>query len=564
MALRPHADELATFGTDAIIGDPMNSNVVTRFAPSPTGYLHVGGARTALFCWLLSRHHGGTYLLRIEDTDAARSTQASVDSLLEDLKWLGLRHDNADSLMYQSARVPVYNKIIEELISRGLAYKAYETPAELDAMRKQAEQEKRSFIYRRRPLSDEQVKQYIAENRPHVVRFAMPVQEYRFHDVVLDKEVVMPAEEAQDFVIRKADGMPTYHFAVVVDDAELQITHVLRGQEHLKNTFYHIALQRALEYPRPIFAHLPVILNVDGSKMSKRDRDKKIRHHANLWIKNTKKSADDLASESSLVSSRIKAWLDDTKSQLDLHEQLAVMRVIGLRESDLPEILVHDFRKNGYLPEVLLNFLALLGWNPGGDRERMSMAEMEQLFRLEDVGKSNAKFDREKLLAFNIEALSSTPTPRLVAALREYLAVNPNSSLNAADDASLGKLFEIKKGYRTLREVDEMNRFFFTADDQITYDVAAVEKVLRKQNGAEALREVRDVLASASDWSTPSIEQSVQQFCEQKQLGLGKVAQPIRIAISGTTVSPPLFQSLELLGKDRTIWRIDRCLQSLT
>ena len=263
----------------------MNSKTITRFAPSPTGYLHVGGARTALFSWLLARHEGGQFLLRIEDTDLARSTEESVRSVLEDLRWLGLNWDNAE-LVFQSKRVEIYNRIIDDLISRGLAYKAYEKPEELDAQRKIAERAKRPYIYKRPSLTAEQIQKLESEGRPSVVRFAMPVKEYRFTDVVLGKEIVLAASQVQDFVIRKTDGMPTFHFAVVVDDAEMGITHILRGQEHLLNTVNHIALQEALGYPRPIYGHLPVILNTDGSKMSKRDRDKKIRHHVNLWRRN--------------------------------------------------------------------------------------------------------------------------------------------------------------------------------------------------------------------------------------------------------------------------------------
>jgi glutamyl/glutaminyl-tRNA synthetase len=235
----------------------------------------------------------------------------------------------------------------------------------------------------------------------------MPVKEYRFTDQVLG-EIVLPVEEVQDFVIRKSDGMPTYHFAVVVDDAEMGITHVLRGQEHLKNTFLHIALQEALGYPRPAYAHLSTILNPEsGQKLSKRDRDRRIRQRANELLRSKKITVSDLVERSHLSTERIEQWLSNDKSQLDLSEQPRVMAVVGLKESDLPEIMVHDFRKNGYLPEVLNNFIALCGWSPGGDRERMTMAEMVELFRLDDVGKSNAKFNREKLLAFNTEACAT-------------------------------------------------------------------------------------------------------------------------------------------------------------
>jgi len=537
------------------------SQVVTRFAPSPTGYLHVGGARTALFSWLLARHTGGKFLLRIEDTDLARSTEQATLQLLEDLRWLGLHWDN-DQLVYQSKRKPAYDAIIDSLIAKNLAYKAYETPEELDAMRKAAEREKRSFLYRHRDISADQLRQYESEGRKHVVRFATPVKEYRFDDIILGPGQGVAADQVQDFVIRKSDGMPTYHFAVVVDDAEMGVTHVMRGQEHLLNTVNHIALQEALGYARPAFGHLPIIQNLDGSKMSKRDRDKKIRERVQLYIKNTKKPTAEIASPASLAVSQLEDWIKDSKQQLDLPQQAALMRVIGLKESELPEILVHDFRKNGYLPEALLNFLALLGWNPGGDREIMTVDEMIQLFDVKDINKGNAKFNREKLLAFNTETAAKATPPRLLAALRDYLSIHPESPLNQATNEQLAQILEMKKGFRLLREVDDASRFLFVADDQITYDADAVDKVLQKNDaqGLSVLRDVKDALAGVSDWTHSAIEQAIQKYCEQKQLGLGKVAQPIRVAVSGSTISPPIFQSLEFLGKSRTLTRIDRCL----
>src|SRR5687768_1851273 len=270
----------------------MTKPVITRFAPSPTGYLHVGGARTALFNWLLARHTGGQFLLRIEDTDLARSTETAAQQLLDDLRWLNLQWDNSQ-LVFQSKRQHIYNDIINDLIKRDLAYEAWETHDELTALRAQAEKQKRAFIYRRPHYTSDQISRFKSEGRTPVVRLAMPVKSYTFRDEVLDKDVTLPAEEAQDFVIRKADGMPTYHFAVVVDDADMKVTHVLRGQEHLKNTFLHLALQEALGYQRPTYAHLTTILNIDGSKMGKRDRDKKIRERVILWMRNQKKTVDD-------------------------------------------------------------------------------------------------------------------------------------------------------------------------------------------------------------------------------------------------------------------------------
>jgi glutamyl/glutaminyl-tRNA synthetase len=379
---------------------------------------------------------------------------------------------------------------------------------------------------------------------------------------VLGKDIVVGPEQVQDFVIKKTDGMPTYHFAVVVDDEEMGVTHILRGQEHTLNTINHIALQEALGYARPAYGHLPIILNTDGSKMGKRDRDKRVRQQANNWLRSAKKSAAELAHLANMEAVTVEQWLSEEGRQLDPGQQQKVMHVVGLRESDLPEILVHDFRKNGYLPEVLLNFLALLGWNPGGDKERMTIGEMVALFDIGGIGKSNAKFARDKLLAFNTQACEEAPPDRLVPALRDYLSVNPESPLNRADDADLVKLLRMKKGFRLLRDVDEACRFFFVPSDEIAYDPAAVEKVLKKNEceGLKVLRELRDILSNAPEWNAHALEVGVKSYCDAKALGLGKVAQPLRVAISGSTVSPPIFESLEFLGKDRTITRMERCL----
>jgi len=317
--------------------------VVTRFAPSPTGYLHVGGARTALFNWLLARRTGGKFLLRIEDTDLARSTEDATRQLLSDLQWLGLQWDNAD-LVYQSKRLDIYNKLIDQLIGQGKAYEAWETPAELDSMRAQAAKAKRPFIYKRPTYTPDLLKRFRDENRTPVIRFAMPVKEYRFHDLTLGKEIVQTQYEVQDFVIRKGDGMPTYHFGVVVDDAEMGITHVLRGLEHLLNTVNHIGLQEALGYPRPIYAHLSVMLNPEtGEKLSKRDRDRRIRKRVQEWMRSTKKTSDELAALTWIEKSRLEDWIKTDTMQLELTEQPKVMKVVGLSEGDLPEIMIRRF-----------------------------------------------------------------------------------------------------------------------------------------------------------------------------------------------------------------------------
>ena len=537
-------------------------NVVTRFAPSPTGYLHVGGARTALFNWLLAKHTGGKFLLRIEDTDLARSTDDATRQLLSDLKWLGLNWDNAE-LVYQSKRLSIYNKLIDQLISDGKAYEAWETPAELDSMRQQAARAKRPFIYKRPTYTPDMMKRFTDENRTPVIRFAMPVKEYRFHDLTLGKDVVQTQYEVQDFVIRKGDGMPTYHFGVVVDDAEMGITHVLRGLEHLLNTVNHIGLQEALGYPRPIYAHLSVMLNPEtGEKLSKRDRDRRIRKRVQDWMRSTKKTSDEVAALTGIEKSRLEDWIKTDTMQLDLSEQPKVMKVVGLTEGDLPEIMIHDFRRNGYVPEVLNNFLALQGWSPGGDLEHMTMDKMVELFGLDRINSANPKFNREKLKSFSTEFFGKAPMDRQVSALRDYLSVNPESPLNRATDGDLAKLLHMNAGFHVLREVDEKSSFFFTDDDQIQYAPDAIEKVLKKNDkqGLNALVAVQPVLGEVTDWTTANLESAVKSYCEKTGLGLGKVAQPIRVAVSGTAVSPPIFESLEFLGKEKTLTRIARCI----
>ncbi len=538
-----------------------SQTVVTRFAPSPTGYLHVGGARTALFNWLLAKNTGGRFLLRIEDTDLARSTEDAVRQLVEDLKWLGLNWDNAE-LVYQSKRLPVYNAIIDQMLAKGQAYEAWETREELEALQQAAAKQKKAFRYVRPNYTADQLAKFKSEGRRSVIRFAMPVKQYTFHDVGLQKDVSVSPYEVQDFVIRKTDGMPTYHFGVVVDDAEMGCTHVLRGLEHLLNTVNHIALQEALGYSRPTYAHLSVMLNPEnGEKLSKRDRDRRIRKRTQELMRSSKKTAGEVASATGLTEERLTHWLNTDTVQLDLSEQPKVMAWCGLKDSDLPEVMVHDFRKNGYAPETLLNFLALQGWSPGGDREQMTIDEMIQLFSLERVIPSNPKFNREKLKAFSTDWFAKQPVEKVVPLLRDVATLS-RSRLSAASDQELVTILTMNQGYRILSEVVEKNAFFYTPDEEIAFDAKAVEKTLKKDDnaGLTALRDVRPVLDGVADWTAPSIESAVNEFVAKTSGNLGKVAQPIRVALTGTTVSPPIFDTLAFLGKAKTLARIDRCL----
>ncbi|RME41192.1 MAG: glutamate--tRNA ligase [Planctomycetota bacterium] len=499
-----------------------------RFAPSPTGYLHVGGARTALFNWLIARRHGGTFILRIEDTDRTRHVADSVAKILDDLRWLGLDWDEGPEVggpcgpYFQSQRRAIYDEHIRRLLESGNAYYALETPEELAAMRERARATHGGFRYPRPdPLPT------IAEGesarragRPVVVRFKMPGEDVTVTDDVLGT-VTMPADQHEDFVIQKADGFPTYHLACVVDDERMGVTHVLRGQEHLMNTPKHVALQRALGFRTPRYAHLPVIVNMDGSKMSKRDKEKALA-----------------------------------------------------RGETPPEIEVHDFRAAGYLPEALVNFIALLGWNPGDDREHFSLAELVEAFSLERIGKTNARFDRKKLLAFNTDWAARLPQERLVLAFRDFLAARRRDAGESRPpliyrptgkeptDEELRTILQACAGFRTFPDVLRKAGFLFVADEDVAYDPKAVKKVLAKNDGAgfAMLRGLLDRLESQADWSAEALEALIESVCEEKGVGMGSVAQPLRVAVSGSTVSPSIGLTLALLGREAVLARIRRCL----
>jgi glutamyl/glutaminyl-tRNA synthetase len=551
---------LASQSGIGIIDGMSSSKIVTRFAPSPTGYLHVGGARTALFNWLLARNTGGAFLLRIEDTDLARSTEDAVRQLVEDLSWLGLKWDNPE-LVYQSKRLAIYNKIIDQLIAEGKAYEAWETNEELTALRDAATAKKKSFKYVKPNYTAEQIKQYHDEGRKAVVRLVMPVKEYRFFDVGLGKEVVQSPYEVQDFVIRKTDGMPTYHFGVVVDDAEMGVTHVLRGLEHLLNTVNHIALQEALGYPRPVYAHLSVMLNPEtGEKLSKRDRDRRIRKRTQELLRTSKKSVGEVAAATGLSEQRLADWLATDTMQLDLTEQPRVMAWCGLKESDLPEVMIHDFRKNGYTPEVLLNFLALQGWSPGGDKEQMSIEEMVSLFSIDRVISSNPKFNRDKLKSFSTDFFAKASIERQLAALKDFLVVN-DSPLRLASDEQLVTILKMNHGYRVMSEVNEKSAFLLAPAESIVYAARDVEKILLKDDkqGVKALVALRAALGEAK-WESAELESAMAGVCTQTGLQLGKIAQPLRVALSGTGVSPPIYDCLLFLGREASLARIDRCI----
>lgn len=542
--------------------------VRTRFAPSPTGYLHIGGARTALFNYLLARRLGGKFVLRIEDTDQTRNIEAADAKLLEDLRWLGLQWDEGPEVggdhgpYYQSQRLETYQEHVRRLLDGGQAYYAMETAEELQAMREEARKtQQRGFRYPRPKHfpSESDAQKARDEGRPVVVRFKMPERDFVVSDQILGS-VEIGAAELSDFVIVKADGWPTYHFAVVIDDAAMQITHVLRGQEHLMNTPNHMALQEAFGYPVPAYAHLPIIFNMDGSKMSKREKDKVVRSAVGEALKTGAiDEARVLALSGCADTNAFKAWRKK-KTQLEAAGLLALAAELRVA---LPEIEIHDFRASGYLPEVLLNFIALLGWSPGDDREKFTLDELCQAFSVERVGKTNAKFDREKLLNFNTVALAAADRDRRLSGLHDYLRVNERSPLRGLDDPTLERLITLCEGMRTFHDMDYKCGAMYVPDDQLQYDQAAIKKVLLKGDGVgvATLKEIRGELEKLTDWTAAALEALIRDFAEARELKLGKVAQPLRVAVTGSTISPAIFDTLELVGRERTLARIERLLQ---
>ncbi|MGD9110638.1 MAG: glutamate--tRNA ligase [Phycisphaerales bacterium] len=537
----------------------MADKIVTRFAPSPTGYLHIGGARTALFCYLLARHHKGMMILRIEDTDQKRNTPAATKQVIEDLRWLGIEWDEGPEVggphgpYFQSERLDIYKQYIQKLLDAGLAYYCFDTPEELEAMRKQAQDKKQGFAYPRpEKFPDESdVEKARAEGRDVAVRFCMPDEEIIVEDVVRG-QVKFGAGEFGDFIICKSDGFPTYHFACVVDDELMEITHVIRGQEHLMNTPCHVALQKALGFKTPTYAHMSVTISEGGGKLSKRERGKtltkaiKEKPDANI---------EQIASTGGLSVNELNDFLKG-KAQIE-QEKITVMA--NYLCVHLPEINVVDFFKSGYLPEALVNFVALLGWNPGDKREIMSLDELIQSFDLSRLSKTNSFFDRNKLAAFNTEHMKLLKEDKLLEHFKKYLAV-VDSPLAKSDDNRLRRILKASEGSKTLEAVEQKSRFLSLTNDEIEYDEKVVKKVLLKSNGLAMLKIVRDRLETLDELTEEKIEDMLRGLAEEKQVGLGKVAQPLRVAICGTNVSLPIFDSIQMLGKDNTLKRVDSTL----
>ena len=545
----------------------MSEKVVTRFAPSPTGYLHVGGARTALFNWLWARHTGGVFLLRIEDTDLKRNTPTATRQVMQDLRWLGITWDEGPEVggpngpYFQSQRLDFYSRYARQLLEQGQAYYCFETTEELDAMRAAAEAKKKGFVYPRpeRFPSEQDVERARAQGRPVTVRFALPQdKQLVVYDLIRGAVTFHPAELGGDFIIIKSDGFPTYNFACVVDDYHMKITHVLRGQEHLMNTPGQQALWQTL-FPGsavPQYAHMSVTVSDTGGKLSKRERPEKLRKAIQERAKSAPEILSRIAANSALSAQDVQDFLDGKK----VPDMPDVEKVAEYLEVPLPEINIVDFFRSGYLPETMVNFLALLGWNPGDQREIMKTEELLWSFDLSRLTKSNSLFDRKKLLAFNTEHLRLEPRATVLKHFQAYLK-ELDSPVQNADEELLLRIIKLCEGARTFEDIERKSVFVFIEDDQVEFEEKAVQKVLLKDQALEILQQVRAELAGMDQFTEQAIEDMLRRLAEQRQVGLGKVAQPLRVALCGTTISLPIFDSVSMLGKERTLRRIDLTLE---
>ena len=460
-------------------------NVRTRFAPSPTGLLHVGGARTALFCWLFARHHGGTFVLRIEDTDRERSTQASIDAILDGLQWLGLDADEGP--WFQTDRLALYQEHIERLLRQGKAYRCYCSKEELDAMRtaQRARGEKPRYDGRCRHRTGPP-----PSGVDPVVRFGNPVDGTVVFDDLVRGRAAFDNRELDDLVIARGDGMPTYNFGVVIDDLDMNITHVIRGDDHVMNTPRQLNIMAALDASPPRFAHVPMILGADGQRLSKR------------------------------------------------HGAVGVMQ----------------FRDDGYLPEALLNQLVRLGWSHG-DQEIFSRDQMIEKFDIADVNRAPAAFDYDKLGWLNQYYIKQSDPERLGKLLGEQLE---RMGVDTTGGAAPSLLAEVQRDRaRTIADMAEKSRFAF--EDYGEFDERAARKHLRPV-ALEPLESVREKLRAIAEWEPPLLHAAVNECAETLSLNLGKVAQPLRVALTGTAASPAIELTLQMVGRNAALSRIDRAI----
>jgi glutamyl-tRNA synthetase len=469
---------------------PSTSGPRVRFAPSPTGFLHVGGARTALYNLLFARREKGTYVLRIEDTDVERSSEEMSGQILSALDWLGLEHDEGP--YYQSRRYDLYREAAERLIAEGKAYRAFETSEELDLERKKAEAEGRSYRYSGagREISPDESDRRARAGEKFVVRLKMPAESIVVDDLIRGR-VEFPAEALDDFVLVRSDGHPLYHFCVCVDDADMRITHVLRGDDHLANTPKHVALFRALGADVPAFAHLGMILGTDRKKLSKR----------------------------------------------------------------YGAAAVEEWREQGIFPEALVNFLALLGWSPGDDREILSREVMEREFSLDRIGASPSVFDPEKLLWLNAQYMARLPAEELLRRAK------PHAPSGLPDkEAALAAVELHRTRARTAIEMGRALSMY--AVDPEAYDPEGLRKHVRPETAAE-LERLMEAFEKAESWTAQDLDAALRQLAGEMKIPASRLIHPVRLALTGVTVGAPLFDVVALLGKETALRRLKKFVERI-
>jgi glutamyl-tRNA synthetase len=473
-----------------------------RFAPSPTGYLHVGGARTALFNWLYAKHYGGQFLLRIEDTDRLRSTEESTRAIFDGLEWLGLTWD--EDVVHQGANLARHQADARRLLETGKAYRCFCTTEELNAQRAAAEQRGEAFRYDRRcdRLPSDEVARRVSAGVPFVVRFRMPDGETSWDDLV-HGTITFPNQDIGegDFIILRSDGTPIYNLAVVSDDIAMNITLVMRGDDHISNTPKQILLYTAPGAPLPRFAHLPMIHGVDGKKLSK-------RHGATA---------------------------------------------------------VGDYQHMGILSQAMVNFLALLGWSPGNDLEVMTVPQIIELFTVDGLSKKAAVFDPKKLEWMNGQHLSMTPAPELaprVAALAVEAGLASNEDIVSRYDWFLALVELLKIRARTIDDIVRQMTPYLR--DEVEYDADAVAKQWKDRSATrDVLQTTRETLAAQEHWATVPLETALRGLAEQRGMSTGKIFQPLRVALTGLSASPGIFDVLVVLGRERSLARLDAAVRHL-
>ncbi len=468
----------------------MNRPVKVRFAPSPTGHLHIGGARTALFNWLFARRHKGTFVLRIEDTDTNRSTEEYIEAIIKGMEWLGLQWDEGP--FRQTARFDIYRNYVDKLLKEGKAYHCYCTPEELEQRRQEA------LAQGRTPKYDNRCR-YLKEpvpGRTAAVRFMMPQEGRTIVNDLIKGTIEFENNILEDMVILRSDGTPTYNFVVVVDDIDMQITHVIRGDDHVNNTPKQIHIYKAFGWEVPEFAHLPMILGADKARLSKR------------------------------------------------HGATSVMA----------------YQDMGYLPGALVNYLVRLGW-AYGDQEVFSREELVNYFSLANVGKSAAVFNPEKLLWLNGQYINGSEPDALAEAVMPFLIRDGSISPNEQIDRQwlLKAIISLKERSRTLVELAHSLRYYIL--DYVEIDPKAGNKFLKPEH-KRYLSELKALLSDISDFNAGEIEKTFILLAERHKLKLGDIAQPARVAITGTTASPGIFEVIEIVGKEKVLKRLEKAVQS--